>query len=546
VAAVFDFGPQVARDRIAPPEMVGTAAISGRVTIDVNGEPQPVRRAKVTLESSARRGPQHTDTDTDGRYPFERLPEGEFRVRAEKAGFVPRVLDPRRVFELSPLFTVGTGQVVTRDLSMVRGAALEGRITTTTGAPVPNVVVSAVRLAYDATGRRPVPVRQTRTDDRGHFRVHTLPAGEYYLDAAPDPVASANQTPVAGQVPTVLERTYYPGAPQVEGGRTIALSTGQNIADLAFSLPVITTAALRGRVIDSTGGAPSAWFVRLQRVGGPVGEVRGSSNPDGNDFIYPRVPPGDYWLMGVTRATASTPLEFAASRLTVVGQDLTDLVVTTMKGASVAGHLVVESGTLPAGVALHVSPMATAFELPVPFTEPGGLPMPPAPVGTDGAFAFPSLFGPLLLRVIGLPPGWVLKSVTVDGADVTDTPVDFRPGATVREARLVITSRTSSVIGVVRDDAGRPVERARVVIFSEDDRTWGWRSRLVHSTEADAEVRYALTGLLAGRYRIVSVPYLEQGSWMDVTILSRLLPLAGSLVVEDGRSATMNLVGKPW
>lgn len=545
IAAVFDFGPQVARDRIVPPETVGTSVISGRVTIEVNGEPQPVRRARVTLESTALTRPAQMDSDTDGRFRFDVLPDGAYRIRAEKAGFVPQVQDPRRAFDPAPLFTLGPGQSVPVDLPMVRGAALEGRITTTTGAPLPNVVVSAVRFAYDASGRRPVPVRQTRTDDRGHFRVHTLPAGEYFLDAAPDPLAAANQTPVAGQPATILERTYYPGAPQVEGGRTITLATGQTVADLAFSLPSITTAALRGRVIDSNGGVPAALAMRVQRVGGPVGEVRGFSNPNGNDFQYPRVPPGDYWLMGVTRASAAAPLEFAASRLAVVGQDLTDLVITTSKGAVVQGRLTVEGGTLPPGAQLHVSPHATAFVLPVPFGDTAPV-MPAAAVGGDGTFTCPNLFGPILLRVDGLPAGWALKSVVVDGADVTDAPVDFRGSAMTREARIVVTARTSSVAGTVRDDAGQPVDRARVVVFSEDDRTWGWRSRLVHSTETEADGRYTLEGLLAGSYRVVAVPFLEQGSWMDVTVLSRLQSLATPITLGDSSLMTMDVVVKPW
>jgi hypothetical protein len=545
IAAVCGLGPQVARDRVVPPERVGTTVISGRVTIEVNGEPQPVRRARVTLESTALLRPAQVDSDTNGRFRFEQLPDGAYRVRAEKAGFVPQVRDPRRAFEPPPLITLGPGQSVAVELPMVRGAALEGRVTTTAGAPLRNVVVSAVRFAYDMNGRRPVPVRQTRSDDRGHFRVHTLPAGEYFLDAAPDPLDAIRQAPPAGQPATVLERTYYPGAPQVEGGRTIALTTGQNVADLEFALPSITTAALRGRVIDSTGGVPAALAMRVQRVGGPVGEVRGAASPDGNDFTYPRVPPGDYWLMGVTRASASAPLEFAASRLSVVGQDLPDLVITTAKGAAVQGRVTVEGGTLPPGASLEVVPHPTAFELPAPFGDMAPV-MPPTAVGPGGAFAFANLFGPTLLRVDGLPTGWALQSVILDGIDVTDTPVDFRAGTTAREARIVVTARTSGVAGVVRDEEGRVVPHARVVIFSEDDRTWGWRSRLVHSTETDADGRYALDGLLVGRYRVVAVPYLETGSWMDVTILNRLQPLGTPIELAHESRGMMNLVVKPW
>src|SRR5687768_9721967 len=177
--------PQVQRDRAAPPEAAGTAVIAGRVTIlDVNGVPQPVRRARVTLEADALTTPQRVDTDTQGRYRFEKLPAGTYRIRAEKAGYVPQVRDPRRAFERPAESKVALDQKLTHDLPMVRGAALEGRISKDTGDPAANIMVSAVRFSWDANGRRATVVRQVRTDDRGRFRVHSLPAAEYYLEAA--------------------------------------------------------------------------------------------------------------------------------------------------------------------------------------------------------------------------------------------------------------------------------------------------------------------------------------------------------------------------
>jgi hypothetical protein len=543
--AVVGLAPQAARDRPLPPTPAGSAVISGGVTTEVNGEPQPVRRAKVTLESTALTEPRHVDSDIDGRYRVDGLPDGAYRVRAEKAGFVPRVRDARRAFEPAAPVTVGAGQSLTMDLPMVRGAALEGRITTTTGAPAVNVIVSALRMGYDANGRRPVPVRQARTDDRGMFRVHTLPAGEYYLEAAPDPLQQIQQAPVPGQPASILERTYFPGAPQVEGGRTIPLSAGQNVADLTFALPSIPTAALQGRVVDSTGRAPAAMGMRIQRVGGPLGEVRGSANPDGNDFVFPRVPAGDYWLTGVSRASSSAPLEFGVLRLSVAGQDLTGLVIPTTQGSTVNGRVTAEGAPLPAGVSLHVSPHSTAFLLPAVFGESAPV-MPAVPVGAEGVFTFPNLFGPTLLRVDGLPRGWALKSVTLDGEDVTDAPVDLRASDRPRDARVLVTARTAAVSGAVRDENAQTVSRARVVVFSEDASAWGWRSRVIHSVEGDDTGRYVIEGLLPGKYRVVAVPFLEDGSWKDASILARLLPLSVAMTFDEPTRTTLDLVVKPW
>ncbi len=67
LAVGLGLSSQAQRDRAALPAETGTAAIAGRVLHDVTGASQPVRRARVTLESEALQAPRTTDTDTDGR-----------------------------------------------------------------------------------------------------------------------------------------------------------------------------------------------------------------------------------------------------------------------------------------------------------------------------------------------------------------------------------------------------------------------------------------------------------------------------------------------
>src|SRR5262245_26549724 len=91
--------PQPQRDRpTATPMPTGTASIAGRVVIQQNGQPAPVRRARVTLESPILPRVVRVDTDVDGRFQFSDLPASSYRVIVEKAGFVRLVSDPRRAF----------------------------------------------------------------------------------------------------------------------------------------------------------------------------------------------------------------------------------------------------------------------------------------------------------------------------------------------------------------------------------------------------------------------------------------------------------------
>ena len=393
---------QLPRDRAPAPAETGTAVIAGRVLIDVNSAAQPVRRARITLESEALQAPRTTDTDTDGRYQFANLPAGSYRVGAEKAGFVPLVRDARRTFDWPAAMAIEAGQKVQHDLWMTRGAALEGRVLIDTGAPGIDIVVSALRFAYDETGRRAIPVAQARTDDRGRYRVHTLAPGEYYLEAAADPLNAGARHPGSRPAPDPARELVLPNAPTIEGGRTVGLTYAQEIAGLDFTLSTIPAAVVSGRIVAST-GAPLVSLPRLQRVGGPVGEVRGSGMPTGGDFQYPVVPAGEYLADGRGDAGSRTPTsEFGAMRISVSGQDLTNISVSTAKGALVNGRVEIDGGGTLALDRLEVIAHQTEFELPGVTGAPTNWSA-PVNVGADGTVLLKDVFGPRLLRVAKLP-----------------------------------------------------------------------------------------------------------------------------------------------
>lgn len=529
---------QVQRDRPLPTP-TGTASISGRVTIVQNGQPAPVRRARVTLESSLLPRAVRVDADVEGRFQFRDLPAGSYRLVVEKAGFVPLVKDPRRTFERPAAIEIEDGQAASLECWMQPGAAIEGTVVSDRGDPAINVVVTAQRYSYDPGGRRLTPVRQVRTDDRGHFRVHTLPPGEYYVEAGPDPLDLLNGPPTSGQPPPVLAHAFYPGTPRANEARTISLTVGQNVSDVDIRLTRVVVVDVKGGARLSSGAPATDVYFRLQRVGGPVGEVRGWSLPESSEFDYPVVPPGDYWVMAVARPSAGAALEYAAVRVSVSGQNISGIVVTTAKGASIAGRVDVDDGLAPLPPDLRVVAHEADYSLPA---LPGpALPTTDGRVDASGAFAFSSLFGLRLLRLDGLPATWAIKSIALDDRDISDAVMDFQPGGAPRAVRFVITPRTAAVRGAVQDDGGRPIGHARVVLFSTDERQWQARSRTVRAVEAGADGQFVIEGALAGDYSIVAAPYLEDESWTDATVLRGLRALATAVALKDGESTTVTL-----
>jgi hypothetical protein len=530
-------GSQRDRPAATPPPATATASIEGRVVILVTGQPAPVRRARVTLDSSALAAAEVTDADTEGRFRFDNLPGGTYRITVDKPGFV---LPARRADGALAAIDVKPGQAVTTIVPMLRGAALEGRLVRDNGEPAPNIVVSAVRLAYGAYGRQPVAVRPARTDDLGRFRVHSLPAGEYYIEAALDGVEVLRAAETPGERPQGAARTYYPGTARFDEARIIPVTAGQDVPGLDFVLHTVPIAALTGRVVASSGKAPAAFGIRIQHLGAPPGGVRGTSPPGSNTFRFPAVPPGEYWLLACALPADGAELEFAATRIEAAGQVLPEITMTTARGAVVNGRVEVDGEPPLALDSLRVVAHETEFEIPDLLNPaPTSAPARPGVVHADGTVAFPSLFGRRLFRFDRLPPGWAIKDISLDGTDISDTPVDFRGGDRPHVLRIVVTNRTAGVGGTVERPRGAEGS-ARVIVFAEDARYRGRRSRMTAVVDVGDDGRYAIAGLLPGRYFIAAVEDLDDGSWEDADVLARLQSIAAPLAVREGQRLTVN------
>jgi len=447
----------------------------------------------------------------------------------DKPGFVP--------VGREPVVDVPDGQSVKTTVMMQRGAAIEGRLVTAEGEPVVGITVSADRLGYGPYGKKPVAVRQTTTDDLGRFRLHTLAAGEYYIEAAPDPLRT---TTGPGNKPA---KTYYAGVARLNDARVISLTPEQQVTNVAFTVTTAALANLSGTVTTSAGTAPAAFSLRVQRLGSPTGEVRCLVLParpgEAQSFQCPSVPPGDFRLLVTTRANADANVEFGVLPLTVEGRHLTNLNVSTTPGVAVHGRVEVEGGgALPAG--LQIVAPETEYEFPGPSMTTATTAVPPTPVAADGSFHFSSLAGPRVIRVQTLPAEWALKSVILEGADISDASTTFLAADRPPTLRIVITASTGSVAGTVMTTERQPARDARVIVFVDDVRAWRARSRFIKTSLVGPGGRYSVTGLLPGAYRVAFVDGMEDGAWEDPDVLSRLRPDALPVTIAVGTRATID------
>lgn len=551
----------------------GTSAIRGRIVAGDTGS--GVRRAQVRI-TGPDIGTKTMLTDNQGRYEFKDLPAGRFNVSVTKSGYVSMQYGQSRPFEPGRPIELVDSQVLDRaDIAIPRGGVLAGRVVDETGEAVIEAEVTATRMQFQNGRRRLVATgRNATTNDLGQFRLYGLPPGEYYVSATlrsagalMDMIGLTTSGPAGSNQTSGYASTYYPSTPNPAEAQRVTLAVGQELPSVDIQLQPVKLAKITGVALSSDGRPAAGATVMLlpsmkdTMFALPLGVSR--TDKDGN-FTVNDVTPGDYSLQvqsggGIFAASAdggnvmmfnfrtsgdgpSSPSappqrEFGSTALTVAGENVTGIVVTTTRGAKASGTIKF-NGPQPDG--------ATNVRVTAPATDADNNPMPTSGSGAvndDLTFQVDSLVGNHIFRPTNLPKGWVVKSVVYNGQDVTDTGVDFRPGEDVAGIEIQLTSTTQTLTGTVSSQGnGDLLKDYTVVIFPDDPQKWVLpQNRWMASARPDQDGRYRVTSLPPGRYYAIAVDYVAQGDWQDPDWLARAAKKATAFTLEDGANKSLEL-----
>ena len=547
----------------------GTGRIRGRVlAIDGAG---PIRRAQVRISGSDV-APKVALTDAEGRFEFRELPAGRFTLQATKSGFVSVQFGQTRPFESGkPIELADKQSLDNADIGMPRGSVIAGRIVDEFGDAIPDVSVTAMRQTWQNGRRRlvPSPGRVAQTNDLGQFRIYGLPPADYYVSATLRSGglemmemelmvsgASTSAGPTASAPKSGYAPTYYPGTPNVAEAQRITVAAGQESPSADFALVAVRLAKVSGIVIASDGkpleGSQVSAVPANRDFAGLLGQTSARTAKDGS-FTLNSVPPGDYTLQArsvqvITSSQGDNVMVFRAmsmggggdsesgsTPLSVAGEDASGIVLTTSKGGNATGTVVFD-GPRPTSLgSIRITSMAVDSDGPM-------LGAGAANTKDDGTFELKGLSGPRLIRVGNAPPGWTLKSVKLNGTDITDTGSEFKAGETTSGLEVELTNKATAVNGSVTASDGALLKDYTVVIFSETPEHWRLpMTRWVIGTRPDQDGRFKVQNLPAGAYLAVAVDYLPQGEWGDPEILDRLKSKARQFTLGDGATQTLDL-----
>jgi hypothetical protein len=168
-------------------------------------------------------------------------------------------------------------------------------------------------------------------------------------------------------------------------------------------------------------------------------------------------------------------------------------------------------------------------------------PQPNARVGKDGAFELAGVpAGSHLIRSAGNARGFILKSVTINGRDVTDTPMPLRSGETLENVTVTFTDQQNEINGIVTNEQGTPVPDYTVLAFSTDSSLWRPQSRQIMTARPDQTGKYRIRGLPRGEYYLAAVDPAEQGEWFEPAYLDEHRVGAARVTLSDGDTKTQD------
>jgi protocatechuate 3,4-dioxygenase beta subunit len=506
--------PSAATAEITPSATEDLCTVEGHILNSATGE--PLRKASVVLRraggdvGSGAGSVYGATSDAAGYYVISGVEPGQYRLMAERNGFVPQQYGTKGTRQPGTILTLTKAQrLKDMDFRLIAQGVITGRVVDEDGDPVQNVMVNCVRQIYSRGRKQWMPTSGQMTNDLGEYRMHGLAPGRYYLSATFRPGFMEGVMEGAGADESYAP-TYYPGASSPETASPLDITPGAQLRGVDVHLHKTRTVRVRGRVtLPGTGKGPRNTMIRLMSRSDSglsmfMPRMSRVTSENGN-FVITGVTPGSYWIIADSsgeegRLSAKAPIDVGSGAVD-------DVVLALSSGVELHGSVKVAEGmtTKTSNARVQLEPKAD------------GLMMGPAPSGAvseDGKFTLRNVLPDAYsVRVYGLPDDCYVKSVQFGDADVTDTGIDFSNAVAAGEFVVTVSTGAPQLTGAVQDGRQHSVTSAYVVLIPEGKRRESQQYYKLTSTDQNGQ--FTIKGIVPGEYRAYAFDEIEPGAYMD-------------------------------
>jgi Carboxypeptidase regulatory-like domain len=496
------------------------SSIHGIVTDDFG---QPLSDVCVTLTRLAASGTSTIDvhTNSSGQFTFRQLISSEYNIHAKKPGYA----------DLATLGTSFTTDALSRTadepvkIVLARLCTIAGFLTGSDGTPVRNAKVVAL-VSRIVNGKQTFVLRGSPaiSDDRGHFRVYSLPPARYTVAVLQKSRASSS----------VAALFYYPGVPRAAEARTFDLTAGEALTDINLELldPQMPGQTISG-VVTNAGSedTPSSFAVALASIDCPFLTLGTESASKDGTFAFHGVPPGEYEVVGYGPTLGVGPfgpsmtqgqLKEGVAAISVEYSDKNEVTLALSEGSSVEITAAFE-GIRPPNACdlLHVHLMPVS--------------LPPA-LNLDRVATLTRecrtsihnvLYGDYDVSLPGLPPPYFLAGIQNVGSG--SPPISITGNTQIT---LLLSDRYCNIDGIAITDTMLPASFATILLAAV-----GGTNDQVRATWCDKNGHFRFRQIVPGTYAVI--PSIRQ-AFVDLSNASTWAQL-GAQVMTFAPATTISL-----
>jgi protocatechuate 3,4-dioxygenase beta subunit len=517
------------------------AAISGVILNDATGA--PIRRAAVTLVTLDTTPLEAlTFSEANGAFGFNTIPPGKYRLRVEMSGFQRAWFGAATATRAPGTLKLAAGDFrygITfrlRPLGSISGVVLDPD-----GDPVPNVQLRLLKSAWDRLKPSYRYVGFAGTDDRGRYRFHNVPAGQYIVMAAQTytPALTIQPEVVAGQnaAQKMYAVQFYPSASHFSAAAPVQLAGGQDLDGIEFHLTAQTVATLHGKVVvpsDFPADAHLQITVYSQEVPGNPYQSNGTrASPPNFEFQVPNLIAGTYQIVA---SFSAGDRDYRATEHIEVPPGGLDLTLHPDRGIELAGRVDLEGGS-------STGPLQVSL---IPAGDPPGRRRIQVEAHADGTFVLPDVVpGIWDIGVRPVPPGGYIKAMRLGDRDVLTEDMTIDSG-TREPLRLIVSTRGAVVSGTVAVPPGVARSPRAVMLLAPVGKYANVLSFYAHASSDDSG-HFEFTGVTPGRYRLYAFEEMEPSAYEDPNFLKPFESIAEPFDVAEGahveRQAEIILAG---